>query len=71
MHPIKRYCNKHGLTQRAFAQQVGLSEGFVSQLVSGRQYCGREAAIQIRDCTDGEISIEKLLTWEPDLKAAS
>jgi len=66
MHPIKHYCEKHGITQRSFAGQVGLSEGFVSQLVHGRERCGREAGLQIVARSGGEISLERLLTWIGD-----
>ncbi len=71
MHPIQRYCKERGITQRAFAEQAGLSEGFISQLISGRDRCGRNAGLQIVAFTDSEISLEELLTWNRILKAAS
>ena len=65
MHPIKRYCEKRGLSQREFADQVGLSEGFISQLIRGHEVCGRQAALQIHDKTHGAVGLEELLKWEP------
>ncbi len=65
-HPIRRYCELHGLTQRTFADIVGFSEGFISQMIRGHDVCGRSAAIQIVKKTGGEIRLEELLTWEAD-----
>ena len=72
MHPIRRYCEEHDITQREFAEQVGLSDPFISQLISGRDKCGRNAALQMVAETDGEISLEELQTWNTDgIRAAS
>ncbi len=71
MHPIRRYCERHGITQLAFARQVGLSAPFISQLVRGRQKCGRDAGLQIIARVGGEISLERLLTWIGDEDAAA
>jgi len=64
MHPIKRYCEAHSLTQRVFAARVGLSPSFISQLVLGREHCGRVAGMRIVAATDGEIDLAELLTWD-------
>lgn len=71
MHPIREYCENKGITQKAFAQRVGLSEGFISQLVRGREFCGRAAGLQIVEECGGAISLEALLTWKPAVRAAS
>lgn len=63
-HPIQTYCKEHGLTQKAFADQVGLSEGFISALIRGRDRCGRNAALKIVGATDGAIDLEELLVWD-------
>lgn len=65
MHPIKRYCEKHGLNQKEFADAMGLSAGFVSQLITGREKCGRRAGLKIVQRCGGEITLQELLTWEP------
>ena len=65
-HPIRRYCDDRELTQRAFADIVGFTEGFISQMIRGHDVCGRNAAIQIVKKTGGEIRLEELLTWESD-----
>ncbi len=65
VHPIKRYCEKRGLLQKEFAEVVGYTEGFISQLILGREVCGRLAAITISQKTGGELTIPELITWEP------
>ncbi len=65
VHPIKRYCVKRGLLQREFADVVGYTEGFISQLILSQQVCGRLAAKTISEKTGGEISIAELIVWEP------
>jgi len=71
MHPIAQYCQKHEITQAAFARQVGLSEPYVCQLISGRDRCGRNAALKIVAKTGGEVQLERLLTWEPAKDSAA
>jgi len=64
-HPIKRYCVARRIKQREFARVVGLSEGFISQLILGHEKCGRESALLIVERTGGVIRLEELLTWAP------
>jgi len=63
-HPIRSYCVERNLRQREFAKTVGLSEGFISQLILGRERCGRDAALSIVEKTGGEIDLTELLTWK-------
>ena len=63
-HPIAQYCNKHEITKLAFARQVGLSEPYICQMISGRDKPGRNAALTIVAKTGGEVPLERLLTWE-------
>lgn len=67
-HPIRRYCLERNISQRDFAAVVGLTEGFISQLVHGHEVCGRSAAIEIVKKTGGEIRLEELITWEANKK---
>lgn len=72
MHPIQAYCERHDVSQKAFASQVDLSEGFISQLIKGHERCGRSAALKIVAATDGEIDLLALLSWEAEsVRAAS
>ncbi len=69
-HPIRRYCEKREITQRAFADIVGFTEGFISQMIRGHDVCGRNAALQIFHRTGGDIGLEELLAWEADPKVS-
>lgn len=69
-HPIRRYCEKHGLTQAEFALRVGLSANYVRQITCGMHIPGRRAALRIVEKTGGEISLVELLTWERSADAA-
>lgn len=66
-HPIRRYCTEHGISQKEFAEKVSLSAAFVSQLVNGREVCGRVSALQIIEKTEGEVGLEELLRWKPEI----
>lgn len=61
-HPIKRLCRARGITQKAVAEEVGYTPTFISDLIHGREKCGREAALRFWR-TYG-LDLEELLTWE-------
>ncbi len=63
-HPIQRFCEKHGITQREFALRVGLSVDYVRQIATAQHIPGRRAAMKIVEKTGGEIGLVELLTWE-------
>lgn len=69
MHPIKAYCETHGITQSEFARRVGLSAPFVSLVIRGVEKLGREAAEKIVDKTAGEITFDALFRWRPEAAA--
>ena len=69
MHPIRRYCEKHGLRQAHFADRCGLSKPYISQIINGRQKVGANAARDIVAASGGEITFEELLTWKPEVAA--
>lgn len=50
---------------------MGLSPGFISQLISGSERCGRIAALRIVEKTGGEIQLAELLTWDPKSDGAA
>ena len=71
IHPIRRYCRKHDITQSEFAGRCGLSNGYISQLISGRELCGAAGSISISRASDGEISIEELILWGAEQRGAA
>jgi len=48
-HPIRELRNALGLKQREFAEQVGLSAAYVSQVENGVLDLGKEAGFKIMD----------------------
>ena len=66
MHPIKRYCERHDLTQAEFATRVGLSAPFVSEVIRGVYRLGRDGARKVVNATRGELSFDALLGWDPE-----
>lgn len=69
MHPIKVYCERHGLTQAEFAERIGLSAAYVSQVIRGVERMGREAAEKIVAATGGELTFDALFGWRPEAAA--
>lgn len=70
MHPIKAYCEAHGLTQSEFAARAGLSAAYVSQVIRGIEKLGREAAEKIVAATGGELTFDALFGWRAEEGAA-
>lgn len=48
-------------TQAAFAKQLGVSQGLVSQWIRGRTAITAKRAIEIEDATNGAVSRFELL----------
>ena len=66
IHPIRVYCDERGINQSEFADLVGFTTGFVSQLICGSEWCGRSAAIQIHKKTNGGVDLTELILWDKD-----
>ena len=60
-HPLRDFLTTTGQTQSEFAARAGLSAGFLSKLLSGRERPGANAAVRIVDATLGAVSLEELL----------
>jgi DNA-binding transcriptional regulator YdaS (Cro superfamily) len=65
-HPLKTYLKKVSLTEEVFAQTVGTTGSYISQIVCGYRYPSRDLAKAIASATDGLVSAAELLTWQPD-----
>ena len=63
-HAIARYLQTRGETQAAFAQRVGISAPHLSNIISGRDGCGAEAARKIVGASGGALRFEDLLAVE-------
>lgn len=68
IHPIERYLNETGQTQRQFADMVSLSLSYVNGIMRGDKNCGSGAALKIHLGTNGAISVLELLQANPPKK---
>lgn len=61
---IRAYMKKHGLSQRAFGERVGVSQGMVSQWLERRRPIAAHRAVEIEKKTKGELDRSQI---RPDL----
>ncbi|MCB5412161.1 helix-turn-helix domain-containing protein [Pseudogemmobacter faecipullorum] len=66
MEHLATYLNKHRLAQRSFAERVGCSPSFLSDLLAGRRVPGLSLAVRMERATGGEV---KAVHWVPDVEA--
>lgn len=57
---IEKYLKKHGLSQKQFGLQVGVSQGMVNQWLKGIRRVSPERAIVIEKKTGGELTRKAL-----------
>tara|TARA_R110002020_G_scaffold474099_3_gene704524 strand:- start:663 stop:872 length:210 start_codon:yes stop_codon:yes gene_type:complete len=64
---LKDFLNSSGLSQRAFAEQVGIDPSYLSLLVSGQKRPSLKLAVSIEKATGGKVPC---VSWVPDPTAA-
>ncbi len=57
MNQLKSFLKKSGIRQAALADQLGISRGYMSELVSGDKSPGRELAVKIDGVTFGAVPV--------------
>lgn len=57
---IRDYLKRHGLSQREFADSLGVTQGAVSQWIRGTTGIGQATAAEIIRVTGGEVSVSDL-----------
>lgn len=55
------YLTETGTSRVAFAESVGISGGFVTQLCNGEAWPGRDVAARIKNATDGKVTPDDFL----------
>ncbi len=65
MHPIRKYLERLGISQREFARRAGVKPSSLNDVIQGRSHLGRENALNVVRITGGEVTLEELLTWKP------
>jgi DNA-binding transcriptional regulator YdaS (Cro superfamily) len=58
---LKEYLIKHGMTQRWFAAQLGISPRFFNFIVQGKRALPKKYWTQVIVLTKGEVTIEDLV----------
>lgn len=60
MNPIKKAIAVVGTTQKEFAERLGVSAPFISQIASGLRRVPAELCQDIEDMTGGEVTCQEL-----------
>lgn len=68
MHPIIRFLNEQGWTQRQLAAAADLSPQHISNIAKRTHACGRKAAMKIERATGGKVTADELIRIEPILR---
>jgi len=66
MKHLSEYLSKTGLTQTAFAKDVGVSDAYLSQILTGARRPSFDLMEKIEDVTGGQVSINAWRTEAPE-----
>jgi plasmid maintenance system antidote protein VapI len=63
IHPLQAWLDEPGKerTQVALAKAAGVTQPFISRLISGERNCDPDNAERISKATDGAVSVEDLI----------
>lgn len=61
MHGLKRYLVENDLTLEKFSAAVGISKGYLSQLINYARHPSCPVALRISEATKGAVSVLDLL----------
>jgi DNA-binding transcriptional regulator YdaS (Cro superfamily) len=61
IRPLRRYLERHGISQGEFARRIGKTQSTVSQWLNGGMYVSASAAKDIEEKTDGEVKRSDIL----------
>jgi hypothetical protein len=56
IHPLKRWLFEHGLTQAEFSERSGVSQGYLTELLSWRKRPSLDITDAISRATGGEVT---------------
>lgn len=63
-HPLAAWLEARSLGRSVFADQIGISESFLSQVLSRKRRPSLEVAVKIERATDGQVPASALLIGE-------
>lgn len=61
MATLSEYLKENDITQSAFAQRVGVSRSYMSEIVSGIRTPRLQLALQIQTASGGQVDIASLV----------
>lgn len=70
MHPLKAYLKETKTTESAFAEKLGTTSSYLSQIICAQRWPSRTLADSIEQETGGLVKAADLLTWKPKKSAA-
>lgn len=59
---LKDYIKQSGETRRAWAEKLGISEGYLSLILSHRKMPSLDLAVRIENATGGEVKAASFVT---------
>lgn len=62
-NPLKAYLTLTGTTGTAFAEQLGVSPGFLSRLMSGEREADASMLAAIQSATGGQVTPDMWVKW--------
>lgn len=65
MHPLKAYLKETETTEADFAEKLGTSSSYISQIICAQRWPSRGLADQIQRATGGLVKAADVLTWKP------
>lgn len=63
MRKLREYLDRTHTTQNAFARSLGVSNGYLSQIMHDKRQPGRSLIFRIERATGGEVSFGD---WKPE-----
>ena len=55
MQKLRHHIDRLGISQTAFAERLGVSKGYLSQILSGKREPSRELIQRIDQATEGHV----------------
>lgn len=56
MTDLRKHLSSQNITQAAFADMLGISRGYLSEILSGEKTPGLELAVRIETATEGQVT---------------
>ena len=65
---LSSYLERNQITQTQFAEQIGVTQGYISQLLSGRVKCSPDVALKIELITKKTVTRHEML-WPKERRS--